>query len=72
MIEKAFAYHKPSSAGLEKIAKLREAASVYHDVIKENGTPSREQSLALTKLEECAMWAVKSVVCNDPESEVLG
>jgi hypothetical protein len=31
---------------------------------------SRERSIALTELEGSAMWAIKSVVCNDPESEV--
>ena len=31
---------------------------------------SRERSIALTEIETAAMWAVKSVVFNDPASEV--
>lgn len=67
---KTFAYHKPSSAGLEKITKLREAFSTLHQQIDELAPNSREKSVAITSLETTAMWAIKAVVCNDPESEV--
>lgn len=66
---KTFAYHKPSEAGLEKIQKLREAYSVIYEVISESAPNSREKSLALTELENSAMWAIKAVVFNDPGSE---
>lgn len=67
---KTFAYHKPSADGLEKISKLREAFSALHDAVSEIAPNSREKSVALTNLETTAMWAIKAVVCNDPESEV--
>jgi len=66
---KTFAYHKPSVAGLEKITELREAYSALTEVVTAL-PPSREKSIALTELETSAMWAVKAVVFNDPESEV--
>lgn len=69
-MEKLFAYHKPSSTGLEKITKLREAFSALHNLIMVEAPPSRERAVALTNLETTAMWAIKSVVCNDPNSEV--
>lgn len=56
---------------MEKIAKLRKAFSDLHDVIESLAPASREKSVALTNLETTAMWAIKSVVCNDPESEVV-
>lgn len=65
---KTFAYHKPSEESLVKITKLREAYSILAEVLNENATPSREKSIAMTHLEDSAMWAVKSVVCNDPNS----
>lgn len=71
-MKKTFAYHKPSSDGLEKITKLREAFSQLHDMIEQTAPNSREKSVALTNLETTAMWAIKAVVCNDPESEVAG
>jgi hypothetical protein len=69
-MKKTYAYHKPSPAGLEKISRLRQAFSDLHDLIEREAPNSRERSVALTNLETTAMWAIKAVVCNDPESEV--
>ena len=67
---KPYAYHKPSEDGLKKITELRELFSLVDKKIRELSAPSREQSIAITKNEETAMWAIKAVVYNDPESEV--
>ena len=69
-MKKTYAYHKPSGSGIDKIARLRQAFSDLHDLVEELSPKSREQSVALTNLETTAMWAIKAVVCNDPESEV--
>lgn len=69
-MKKTFAYHKPSQDGLDKITKLREAFSTLSDLVESTCPQSRERSVALTELETTAMWAIKAVVCNDPESEV--
>jgi hypothetical protein len=69
-MHKTYAYHKPSQAGLEKVAKLRKAFSDLHDLLDDLAPVSREKSVAFTNLETTAMWAIKAVVCNDPESEV--
>lgn len=66
---KTFAYHKPSEKGIETIRELREAFSDLHDKITTLAPASRERSVALTQLEDSAMWAIKAVVLNDPESE---
>lgn len=68
-MKKTYAYHKPSQDGLDKIRGLREAFSVLHDLIEATAPNSREKSVALTHLETTAMWAIKAVVCNDPQSE---
>lgn len=68
-MKKTFAYHKPSEEGLKRITQLRRAFSNLHDVIEALAPNSREKSVALTELETTAMWAIKAVVCNDPESE---
>ena len=67
---KTFAYHKPSQEGLDSIRRLREAFSYVKRVMDEECTASREASTAHTRLEEAAMWAIKAVVFNDPESTV--
>lgn len=69
-MRKAYSYHKPSDAGLEKIRTLRTAFSAMHGVVEELAPASRERSVALTELETAAMWAIKAVVCNDPDSTV--
>lgn len=69
-MKKTYAYHKPGQSGLDKITTLRQAFSELHDKIEALAPKSREQSVALTQLETTAMWAIKAVVCNDPESEV--
>lgn len=69
-IEKTYSYHKPSEAGIDKIKQIRIAASQLHNLIKELAPDSREKSVAFTNLETTAMWAIKAVVCNDPESVV--
>jgi hypothetical protein len=70
MIDKPYAYHKPSPDGLEKINKLREHFSEGERLIREICPQSRHQSVALTNNETTAMWAIKAVVFNDPDSEV--
>lgn len=69
-MKKTYAYHKPSEAGLAKITQLRKLFSGVQDQIEQLAPQSRERSVALTNLEQTAMWAIKAVVCNDPESEV--
>ena len=59
-----------SADGLAKITKLREHFSEGERLIKEICPASRHQSVALTNNETTAMWAIKAVVFNDPDSEV--
>lgn len=69
-IDKPYAYHKPSAEGLEKINRLRAHFSEGERLIKEICPPSRQASVAITENETTAMWAIKAVVFNDPNSEV--
>jgi len=70
MIDKPFAYHKPSDDGLKRITILREAFSSVKAEIERQCPESRQRSVAITELETAAMWAIKAVVFNDPQSEV--
>ena len=69
-IKKTYNYHKPSAQGLDKITKIRAKFSDLHNAIEELAPHSRERSVAFTELETTAMWAIKAVVVNDPESVV--
>ena len=70
MIDKPFAYHKPSPDGLIRITHLRDAFSVVKRAIEAQCPESRQRAVALTELETSAMWAIKAVVFNNPGSEV--
>jgi hypothetical protein len=70
LIDKPYAYHKPSPVGLDKINELRALFSLVERKIKEICPESRHRSVALTNNEQTAMWAIKAVVFNDPNSEV--
>lgn len=69
-IDKPFAYHYPSNGGFIRINEIREAYSAVKAAIEKNCPESRHRSVAITELETSAMWAVKAIVFNDPESKV--
>lgn len=69
-MKKCYQYHKPSSEVIEKMALLRLTYSTLHTMIEKEAPPSRELSLALTKLEESAMWCFKAMTHNDSKSVV--
>ena len=50
----------PTPAQAEQITVIKGAAEAFARMV-ETTLPSRERSLALTKIEEAAMWAVKAV-----------
>jgi hypothetical protein len=63
-----FEYQKPNSDQVERIEMVRHALKLAYNSIMGNCPPSRERSLAITKLEEVSMWANKSIVF-EPEKE---
>lgn len=63
-IENAFTYHAPKDGQPEKYQAIREKAKELAYLIKELVPDSREQSLAITKLEECSMWANAGIARN--------
>ena len=56
-IEKAFTYHAPTESQIERYAGIRAEAKVLALMIECTVPDCREKSLAMTKLEECVMWA---------------
>lgn len=71
-IHRTFAYHRPAGEAISKVTQLRECFSAIKERIETLCPQSRERAVALTELETSAMWAIKSVVLNDPNSIVDG
>lgn len=60
-LENDFTYHAPKEGQQERYVALRAKAKELALLIVENTPPSREQSLALTQLEEAIFWANASI-----------
>lgn len=63
-IENAFTYHAPKEGQPEKYQAIREKAKELAYLIQDLVPDSREKSLAMTKLEECTMWANAGIARN--------
>lgn len=57
-----FNYHAPKNQSqVSRYEDIRESARQFADYLNGNCPESRELSLAITKLEECVMWANASI-----------
>ena len=56
-IESRFTYHEPTEEKASKYSFIRDKAKELAYIIEGLVPNGREQSLALTKLEELVMWA---------------
>lgn len=66
IIETNFTYHPPHGDQARRYRELRELAKSLAYEIAEKCPPSRERSLAFTKLEESIFWANASIARNEP------
>lgn len=64
-IQKVFTYHPPKGDQAERYVRLRESAQVFAETIATLTPESREQSIALTKLEEAVMAANAAIARNE-------
>ena len=60
-----FSYHAPKPGQPERYTVIRDTAKGLAMLINDNCPDSREKSLAITKLEECVMWANASIARNE-------
>jgi len=64
-LEKRFTYHAPKATQPERYVALREAGKQLATLIAQCCPESREQSLAITKLEEAIFWANAGIARNE-------
>ena len=57
-------YKELSKIEQDFIHRTREYFSDIYDYIEQNCNNGRETSLAITKLEECQFWLIKSITRN--------
>ena len=64
-LDSAFTYHPPKGGQGEKYVILRDAAKKLAELVILYTPPSREQSLALTKIEEMVFWANAAIARHE-------
>jgi len=64
-IEHNFTYHSPKDNQPARYQAIREKAKELALLLDEQCPPSREKSLAMTKLEETSFWANASIARNE-------
>lgn len=64
-LKNRFSYHEPKGDQADRYEKIRATAAHFAMTVDELCPDSREKSLAMTKLEECVMWANASIARND-------
>ena len=68
-LQNIFTYHKPFGNQGERYEILRANALCMANLINEHCPESREKSLAITKLQECIMFANAAIAINEKEQE---
>jgi len=66
-LTKRFTYHSPRDDQPERYAMIREWGRQMAILVMQCCPPSRERSLALTKLEEVVMWANAAIARHEPQ-----
>lgn len=64
-INSAFVYHPPKDDQPARYVAIRDAGKAFAMLIASSTPTSREQSVALTKLEEVVMWANAAIARNE-------
>ncbi len=64
-LESNFRYHPPKDDQPERYIEIRDIAKSMAEDLCRQCPPSRELSLAMTKLEECVFWANASIARNE-------
>ena len=64
-IDRNFTYHKPFGDQPERYAAIRAKAAELAELVNTTTPTSREQSLALTNIEQAVMWANAAIARNE-------
>ena len=66
-LDNNFIYHAPSPDQVSRYQVIRDTAKKFAELILSDTPESREQSLALTNLEQAVFWANAAIARNEQE-----
>lgn len=64
-LDNIFKYHAPTADQVTRYGALREKAKEFAQLIQTTTPASREQSVALTNLQQTVMWANAAIAINE-------
>lgn len=64
-LDNRFTYHAPKDGQAERYQAIRAKGKELAELVTTEAPTSREQSLALTKIEEAVMWANAAIARNE-------
>jgi hypothetical protein len=64
-LNNVFRYHAPKGDQAQRYERLRTQARTLAELIQATTPTSREQSLALTNLQQAIMWANAAIAINE-------
>lgn len=67
-LDRDFVYHKPGGDQAIRYGAIRSDARDFAAAISTRCPPSRELSLALTKIDEAVFWANAAIARNEEEA----
>jgi len=67
VVDRLFTYHPPYGNQSDRYEELRRLGKHLARIMLTLCPPSRERSIALTKLEEAIMWANASIARNETQ-----
>ena len=68
-LDNIYTYHAPTPEQVERYTALRSKCKELAEMVHELCPPSRERSLAFTKIEEASMWANAAIARNEVEND---
>ena len=71
-LDRVYTYHPPYGDQPSRYGYIREAGKEFARLVVSTCPPSREQSVALTKIQETVFWANAAIAVNeiDPDEKV--
>lgn len=67
-LDRVYCYHPPFGTQQERYERIRAGAKVFAQIITDNSPASREQSVALTNVQQATMWTNAAVAINEHQS----
>jgi hypothetical protein len=64
-LDNIFSYHAPKADQADRYETLREAAKEFAKQVEALTPASREQSVALTNVQQAVMWANAAIAINE-------